>query len=193
MNSNQIILKKGKEISLLRKHPWVFSGAIQKKSNNLNDGDIAEVFSYDGSFLGTGHFQNGGSISVRIITFEKVPIDQSFWDGIISNAYSYRKSLFLPNEQTNCYRLIHGEGDSMPGLIVDVYNDIVVIQCHSVGIHKSIDNISKALLATISEKIDTIYVRAKDTLPEQYALEISDEYVRGSKEATLVLENNVIS
>ena len=146
----------------------------------------------DGKYLGTGHFQNGGSISVRIITFQPVNIDQDFWNGVMLNAYKYRKSIFLPHKNTNCYRLIHGEGDGLPGLIVDVYNDIVVIQCHSIGIHKSIQNISKAVTASLSEKIDSIYVRAKDTLPEQYASDISDGFLKGSKEETNVYENNII-
>ena len=192
MNYNQIILKKGKEISLMWCHPWVFSGAIQKMDKNIADGTLVNVLASDGKYLGTGHFQNGGSISVRIITFQPVNIDQDFWNGVMLNAYKYRKSIFLPHKNTNCYRLIHGEGDGLPGLIVDVYNDIVVIQCHSIGIHKSIQNISKAVTASLSEKIDSIYVRAKDTLPEQYASDISDGFLKGSKEETNVYENNII-
>lgn len=192
MDYSQIILKKGKEISLLRSHPWVFSGAIQKTDKNIKDGDLVKVVSSDGRFLGTGHFQNGGSIAVRIISFQEMIIDQNFWNNIILNAYKYRKSIFLPDTNTDCYRLIHGEGDGIPGLIIDVYHDIVVIQCHSIGIHKSVEDISNALLTSISEKIDSIYIRAKDTLPEQYALEISDEFVRGFKNETTVKENNIL-
>ena len=176
----------------MRCHPWVFSGAIQKMDKNIADGTLVNVLASDGKYLGTGHFQNGGSISVRIITFQPVNIDQDFWNGVMLNAYKYRKSIFLPHKNTNCYRLIHGEGDGLPGLIVDVYNDIVVIQCHSIGIHKSIQNISKAVTASLSEKIDSIYVRAKDTLPEQYASDISDGFLKGSKEETNVYENNII-
>lgn len=191
MNYPQIFLKKGKELSILRKHPWVFSGAIQRIDQNIADGDLIEVLAYDGSFLGIGHFQQAGSISVRIISFSNLQINQDFWNNIILNAINYRRRISLPSSTTNAYRLIHGEGDGLPGLIVDIYNDIAVIQCHSNGIHKSADQIGKAISKLMSETINTIYVRTKETLPDHYDQENENEFLIGNNEETIITENNI--
>ncbi len=185
-------LKKGKEISLQRRHPWVFSGAISFIPKDLSDGTIVNVLAYNDEFLGKGHYQGGGSISVRIISFEEQEIDQVFWNQIIKNAKQYRESLnLIDSVKTNTYRLIHGEGDGIPGLIVDIYNDIAVIQCHSIGVHKDNAFIGQAIRENFSAVINTIYVRSKDTLPEQYGATVSDGFSSGDKEETIVMENGV--
>jgi 23S rRNA (cytosine1962-C5)-methyltransferase len=191
MSTFSLKLKKGKELSLVRKHPWVFSGAIQQLPKGLGDGDIVDVYSYDQKYLGTGHYQGGGSISVRIVSFEQKDIDQSFWNQKIANAKKYRSCLNLPSDKTNTYRLLHGEGDGVPGLIIDIYNDIAVIQSHSIGVHKDADKIAKALIENFGSLINTIYLRCKDTLPEQYSLTVMDTFLLGEKEETIVSENNI--
>lgn len=191
MSNIAIILKKGKELSLLRKHPWVFSGAIQHLPKGLKDGAIVDVVAVDQQYLGTGHYQGGGSISVRIISFEQRAIDQQFWNDKISNAKKYRTALGIPSASTNTYRLIHGEGDGVPGLIIDIYNDIAVIQSHSIGVHMDASKIAQAISANFQDQIKSIYLRCKDTLPEQYGLTVSDTFLAGDQEETLVLENNI--
>lgn len=191
MSTFSLKLKKGKELSLVRKHPWVFSGAIQQLPKGLGDGDIVDVYSYDQKYLGTGHYQGGGSISVRIVSFKQKDIDQSFWNQKIANAKKYRSCLNLPSDKTNTYRLLHGEGDGVPGLIIDIYNDIAVIQSHSIGVHKDADKIAKALIENFGSLINTIYLRCKDTLPEQYSLTVMDTFLLGEKEETIVSENNI--
>ena len=190
MSNNIIILKKGKEVSLLRKHPWVFSGAILNIPKNLKDGDIAEIHTFDHKYVATGHYQSGGSISVRILSFENDIIDQTFWNQKIENAIVYRSRINLPNAITNTYRLIHGEGDGLPGLIVDIYYNIAVIQCHSIGMYKDAQNISIAIRLGLPD-LDTIYLRSKDTLPDHFANHIEDRFIVGNADETEVLENNV--
>ena len=191
MNTLSLKLKKGKELSLARKHPWVFSGAILQLPKGLADGEIVDVFSYNMQYLGTGHYQGGGSISVRIISFEQQIIDQDFWNLKISNAKNYRLRLSLPSENTNSYRLVHGEGDGVPGLIIDIYNEIAVIQSHSIGIHKDANKIANALSENFGNEISTIYLRCKDTLPEHYSLNLTDTFLKGNQEETIILENNI--
>jgi 23S rRNA (cytosine1962-C5)-methyltransferase len=185
-----ITLKKGKEGSLLRKHPWVFSGAIQSIPKNLQDGDVTEIQTFDKKYLATGHYQSGGSISVRVLSFENEEIDQTFWNHRIQIAVHYRSQINLPNSSTNTYRLIHGEGDGLPGLVVDIYHNIAVIQCHSIGMYKDADSISKAIQYALPD-LDTIFVRSKDTLPEAFANTIEDHCILGNESETIVSENNV--
>nr|MBP9055575.1 class I SAM-dependent rRNA methyltransferase [Saprospiraceae bacterium] len=151
-------LKKGKEVSLMRKHPWVFSGAIHSLPKGLKDGDIVEVCAADKSYLGRGHYQSGGSIAIRMITFEHVEINEAFWNEKIANAKKYRQALGLPSSATNTYRLIHGEGDGVPGLIIDIYNNIAVIQCHTLGVLKDASHIANALKHNFPNEVDTIYM-----------------------------------
>jgi 23S rRNA (cytosine1962-C5)-methyltransferase len=191
MNIHQLKIKKGKELSLHRNHPWVFSGAITFLPENIEDGDLVEVLSYNQTFLGIGHYQGGGSIAVRILSFSKKTIDITFWQEKISNAFHYRRSLGLLDDDTNTYRLIHGEGDGIPGLIIDIYKNIAVIQCHSIGIYRAAGQISEALIASLGESLDTVYLRCKDTLPEQYSQNISDMFLKGYQESTIVKENNI--
>jgi len=191
MQPPQIKLKKGKDTSLMRYHPWVFSGAIQNIPKNILDGDIVDIYSNDNQYLASGHYQSGASIAVRIITFEHEEIGNSFWNHKIESAINYRTNLMLPNQNTNTYRLFHGEGDGIPGLIIDVYNDIFVVQCHSIGVHKSILFISESLKKCFGANLDSIYIRAKETLPTPYNIDIADTFTYGSKAETIVLEHGI--
>lgn len=191
MHSNLLKLKKGKELSLQRNHPWVFSGAIQGLPKSLQDGDLVDVCSFDNTYLATGHYQGGGSIAVRVISFEKKEINQLFWNDKIANAYTFRQNLQIITSETNTYRLIHGEGDGVPGLIIDIYNDIAVIQCHSIGVHLSAGMIAEAINVQFEHSIESIYLRCRDTLPEQYSVTATDMFLKGNKEETNVSENGV--
>ena len=131
----QIILKRGKEESLLRYHPWVFSGAIHHAEGNISEGDVVRVCNANGDFIAIGHYQQG-SIAVRVLSFEDVSIDNSFWHHRLSNALKVRQRIGLASQSsTTAYRLVHGEGDQMPGLIIDIYGSMAVMQAHSIGMH----------------------------------------------------------
>ena len=132
---SKVYLKKKKDAAVRRNHPWIFSGAIQRKSKDLQDGDIVDVFTHDDIYLATGYYQDN-TIAIRILSFVKREIDFDFWLEVISKAFSLRQRLDLTeNARTNAYRLLHAEGDNVSGLIIDIYNDTAVIQCHSIGIH----------------------------------------------------------
>lgn len=191
-----VTLSSGKDQSLKRFHPWVFSGAIKKIKNHLGketeaaDGELVTVYSNKDEFLGMGHFQNG-SIAVRIISFtEQIP-DQEFWNSKIKSAIDYRKSLgLLSDSNTNVFRAIHAEGDGLPGLIIDFYNGTAVLQAHSIGMHKSKDNIVLALRNAMGEKLKAIYDKSFETLPENYKNEqTSFGYIFGEHTTDQVLEN----
>mgnify|MGYP001413896045 CR=1 FL=1 len=156
-------LKPGKEKSLERKHPWVFSGALTEDIKAIPEGSIAEVHDINGRYMGTGYVQYG-SIAVRIISFEQKPIDIDFWKAVINKAYKLRQSLNLFNSQTNCYRLMHGEGDGIPGLIIDMYAGTAVIQCHTSGIYLHLNSISEALKNVLGDALVAIYDKSKETL-----------------------------
>lgn len=156
-------LKPGKEKSLERKHPWVFSGALTEDIKAIPEGSIAEVHDINGRYMGTGYVQYG-SIAVRIISFEQKPIDIDFWKAVINKAYKLRQSLNLFNSQTNCYRLMHGEGDGIPGLIIDMYAGTAVIQCHTSGIYLHLNSISEALKNVLGDALMAIYDKSKETL-----------------------------
>jgi 23S rRNA (cytosine1962-C5)-methyltransferase len=139
-----ITIKKGREKSLQRKHPWVFSGAIQHVEGSPEDGDLVMVLSSNKQFLGLGHYQNN-SITVKVLSWQNAAIDQTWFDQKLEDAKAMRNSLGLPSEATNAYRLAHGEGDGLPGLIIDIYNDVAVIQSHSPGMTKALKLISRSL------------------------------------------------
>ena len=184
----KITLRPGKEQSCKRLHPWIFSGAIQKISATPKEGDLVEVFSADNEFLAVGHYQNS-SIAVRILSFEDIAIDQSFWNERIASAYNYRKLLGLTDStETNCYRLVHGEGDNLSGLIVDFYNGTAVVQCHSVGMYRNLDNIVLALKQTMGEKLAAIYNKSEGTLPFKGGIECKDGLLWGEITTELAKE-----
>lgn len=185
----KIILKKDKERSLLNFHPWVFSGAIAKFDPTLEDGETVEVFSTDNNYLATGHY-NKGSITVRLISFVQRVIDESFWDEKFAAAFEVRQQLGLTNsEHTTTYRLIHGEGDGLPGLIVDIYNNAAVIQCHSIGMYHNKNFISDALKKLFGSALKTIYNKSADTLHGSF--KPSNEFILGDEVSTVVKENDV--
>lgn len=188
MSYPRIILNKGKEFSLLRRHPWVFSGAIAKKDNNLQDGDLVEVFSNKQEFLGIGYYA-GGSIAVRLISFEATTIDEEFWYRKILKAYEYRKQLGILNEQTNVCRLFFGEGDGVPGLILDYYDGHVVIQAHSWGVYLQKDNIANAVKRVIGAGLKSLYDKSAETLSKHFSGKTENGFLFGSGGEIIVKEN----
>ncbi len=178
-NYKQIFLKKGKQESLLRNHPWVFSGAIARVSAPIEEGEIVDLFTAEGDFIARGHSQVG-SIAVRVLTFEQEQIDQKWWNSRIASALEVRQSLgLIDNPQTTCYRLVHGEGDNLPGLVVDVYGSTAVVQCHSVGMYMSLENIVEALKVNYREKLTAIYNKSSQTLPFKADIDDADGYLWG--------------
>lgn len=189
MDYPQLILHKGKEFSMQRKHPWVFSGAIDKKDGDLHDGDLVEVYSNKKEFLGIG-FYAGGSIAVRIISFKKVIIDDEFWFEKINQAWNYRLNLFILNEKTNVCRLFFGEGDGVPGLVLDYYDGHVVLQAHTVGVYFQKDNIVKALKKTLGKDLKSIYDKSSETLSKHFTGKIENRFLFGEHLEIIIRENN---
>ncbi len=176
----KIILRRGKEESLRRYHPWVFSGAIERSEGDPREGDLVDVYGRNGEFLGRGHCQIG-SIAVRILSFRQEEIDQSWWNDRIAGAYALRKALGLAESaDTTCYRLVHGEGDGLPGLVVDIYGRTAVIQCHSVGMYVVREQIAEALRTLYGKRLGAIYDKSSQTLPFNAGLDASDEYLYGT-------------
>ncbi len=170
----KIHLKKGREESLLRRHPWLFSGAIARIEGEPYEGDIVAIVSHSGETLGYGHFQIG-SIAVRVLSFDEAALSPLFWKERISAAYRQRVALSLKN--TNCYRLVHGEGDFLPGLIVDWYNGVAVVQAHSVGMFLSLEKISDALREVYGEQLKAVYDKSSGTAPFKAGLDLNDGYL----------------
>ena len=188
---NSILLKSGKEKSVFRYHPWIFSGAIAKTEGTLQEGDIVKVYSADRQFLAIGHYQIG-SIAVRILSFEDTVIDHNFWRTRITEAYRKRRSLGLTDSQTNnVFRLIHGEGDNLPGLVVDIYANVAVTQFHSVGMYLERENIAKAIVEVLGNQITAIYDKSESTLPFKAAIEPKNGYLYGQAKSFIALENGL--
>ncbi len=185
-----IILKPKKEESLQRFHPWVFSGAIQRIEGSPTEGELVEVLDFNRNFLAIGHFQIG-SIAVRVISFVNQTIDDQFFAEKIDNAYQIRKTFGLIGSQNNTYRLIHGEGDSLPGLIIDVYDDTAVMQAHSVGMHEIRQTLANAIVAKIPE-VKNVYYKSETTLPFKAPVTPEDGYLIGSQSNEInALENGL--
>jgi len=191
MTYPQIILKKNKEQSLKRRHPWVFSGAIEQLPSNIQEGDLVEVLDYHRNFLGIGHYQPD-SIAVRILSFNNETINQAFWNKKVETAYIKRKYLgLIDNSSTNVFRLIHGEGDELPGLIADYYNGVVVIQCHSAGMYLQRNAIAQAINNIIPE-IKAIYNKSFLTLPPLFNNKEPDGFLWGNHSNPIeIIENNL--
>jgi 23S rRNA (cytosine1962-C5)-methyltransferase len=188
MDFPKIILNKGKEFSLQRLHPWVFSGAIAKKDANLKDGDLVEVYSAQNNYLATGYYA-GGSIAVRIISFTKTTIDEDFWFGKINAAWQYRKQLSILNEHTNVCRLFFGEGDGVPGLILDYYDGHVVFQAHSWGVYVQKENIARAIGRTLGEALKSIYDKSAETISKHFVEKTVNGFLSGQEQEIIVKEN----
>ena len=185
--NKKIYLKHGKQESLLRNHPWVFSGAISRVSEEIEEGEIVDVFTSSGDFIARGHSQVG-SIAVRVLTFEDEAIDQQWWNGRIASALDVRHTLGLTeNPTTTCYRLVHGEGDNLPGLVIDIYDKTAVVQCHSVGMYLSLGEIVEALRANYGEKLTAIYNKSSQTMPYKAEVDVEDGYLWGSGEGEEVV------
>jgi 23S rRNA (cytosine1962-C5)-methyltransferase len=174
----KITLKPKKEESLQRFHPWVFSGAIQHIDGKPAEGDLVEVLDCNRAFLAIGHYQIG-SIAVRVISFEKKEVNNDFWATKIQLAYEMRKSIGLVNSTNNTYRLIHGEGDSLPCLIVDVYGNTAVMQAHSIGMHHIRQTLANAIVENVDE-IENVFYKSETTLPFKADISPEDGYLTGS-------------
>lgn len=186
---NIVQIHKNKINSIERKHPWVFSGAITSDTKELKDGDVVTVCDAKNRFLARGHFQHA-TISVRILTFEDQELNQDFFNQRIANAVELRNKLNLITKKSNICRLVHGEGDSLPGLIIDFYNGVAVIQCHSIGMYNSVELIAEALKAALGKTLTAIYSKSSDTLPQR--AEGKDAYLHGTCETPhLALEYGV--
>jgi 23S rRNA (cytosine1962-C5)-methyltransferase len=188
--SKIVQLYRKKTDSVLRKHPWVFSGAIDMASEDLADGDVVTVNDSNGKFLARGHFQHA-TIAVRVLTFTDEELDQSFYNQRIGNAFQVRQNLGLLSEMNSICRLVHGEGDSLPGLIVDFYNGVAVVQCHSIGMYNSLELITEGLKNALGKQLKAVYSKSSDTLPER--AEGKDGYLFGKcKTPHQAMENGVL-
>lgn len=189
----KLTLRRGKEESLLRRHPWIFSGAIYDTDGQPEEGDVVDVHTAEGNFIARGHC-GIGSIAVRVLTFdENEQIAAAFWRRRIGEAYQVRKALGLTDSQeTTCYRLVHGEGDNLPGLIVDIYGTTAVIQAHSVGMYIARTEIAEALKTVYGpDKLTAVYDKSAGTIPPKSGIEAVDGYLFGTSSAanTVVKEN----
>ena len=197
-----IILRKGKEESLGRFHPWIFSGAIHHtEGGKLEEGDLVEVLASDGRFLAIGHWQVG-SIAVRVLTFKKQPIDQAFWQKRLAAALDVRRAIGVAqmgnvqssifNVQCNdIYRLVHGEGDNLPGLVIDVYGSTAVMQAHSVGMHVCRKELAQALKEVMGESLQAIYYKSETTLPFKAQLGQENGFLYGESHDDVAKENGL--
>jgi 23S rRNA (cytosine1962-C5)-methyltransferase len=185
----RIILKSGKEQSVRRYHPWIFSGAIKKIIGEPVEGDLVDVYDNKDGFLAVGHYQPG-SIAVRILSFEKVEPDIDFFREKIRKAINYRKLTgIITDPEISVYRLIHGEGDGLPGLIVDYYNGVAVMQFHSVGFYRIRKEIASMLTGLMKDQIIAVYDKSESTLPHMSGITGTNEFIIGSSEPVIVKEN----
>ena len=185
----KLYLKRGKEESLLRFHPWVFSGAIAQADEDLKDGDLVRVLTNHGDFIAVGHFQMG-SIAVRVLSFRDVDIDADFWASRLASALKVRQSIGIAdNPQNNTYRLVHGEGDNLPGLIIDVYDRTAVMQAHSIGMHLQRKQIAEQLVKVMGSRIDNVYYKSETTLP--FMDDMENGFVYGGSDDNVALENGL--
>ena len=183
-----VTLKRGKEESLLRFHPWIFSGAIADIKGAPDEGDIVDVYTHDGKWIAVGHIQVG-SIAVRVLSFKQEPIDADFWFRRLSVAFEMRRSLGLTDrEDHNIYRLVVGEGDNLPGLVIDVYGHTAVLQAHSVGMHCNRMDIAEALMRVMGDRLNGIYYKSETTLPFKADIDRGNGYIIGGPSDDTPLE-----
>ena len=188
----KLILKKGRDESVRRFHPWVFSGAIAQILGNPKEGDLVAVHDAEGNYLACGHYQIG-SIAVRILSFSFDPLSPSFWTDAIGAAWKERQTLGFPGADTNCFRLVHGEGDGLPGLIIDWYDGVCVMQAHSVGMFRAKKRICEALQEVAGPSLKAVYDKSSGTAPFKAGLELMDGFIYRSPgfdaPETVVLEH----
>ncbi len=186
-----LFLRRGKSESLKRFHPWVFSGAIAGANGKLNEGDVVRIVSNENELMGYGHYQIG-SIAVRMLTFREEKIDHAFWVTRLSEALRLRNALQLTGRaDNNIYRLVHGEGDRLPGLVIDVYGKTAVMQAHSVGMHMSREQIADALIEASEGLIENVYYKSETTLPFKADLHQENGFLRGHDEGNVAVENGL--
>ena len=177
--TTKIYLHKGKEQSLLRKHPWVFSGAIRKMEGEPAEGDLVSVHTARGEFLGLGHYQPS-SIAVRLLSFEETVVSPDFWRKKIGDAFSLRQRLgLIDSPLTNTYRLVYAEGDGLPSLIIDVYGDTAVLQAHSIGMWQARLEIAQALKEVMGERLLAVYDKSAESLPAKAPVKVENGYILG--------------
>ena len=189
-----IYLKKGKEESLKRFHPWVFSGAISHfaEKGEIEEGEVVRVLTNEGEFIAVGHYQIG-SIAVRVLSFRDVEINADFWKTRLTSALNARLAIGIANKTDNdTYRLVHGEGDNLPGLIIDCYGKTAVMQAHSVGMHLARHEICKALVEVLSSHIENVYYKSDTTLPFKAELGQENEFIYGGSENNTGMENGLL-
>ena len=186
-----VYLKRGKEESLLRFHPWVFSGAIQRMDEGIGEGDLVRVLAENGGFIAVGHYQIG-FIAVRVLSFRDVEIDEKFWESRLASALQMRISIGIAdNPQNNTYRLVHGEGDNLPGLVIDCYGKTAVMQAHSVGIHVCRKEIANALMKVMGNRIEHVFYKSETTLPFKAELGQENGFIIGGSDDNTALENGL--
>lgn len=189
--SKNVILRRGKEESLKRFHPWIFSGAVMNLEGNPEEGDVVTVLDNQHNFLCQGHWQVG-SIAVRVLTFEQEPIDDAFWQKRLGEALGVRQAIGLADSEAgDTYRLVHGEGDLLPGLVIDVYGKTAVMQAHSVGMHVSREQIAVALKQVMGERLDSIYYKSETTLPIKAAIDGGNGFLLGESHTDVAVENGL--
>ena len=195
MELKTIVINKGKETAIERKHPWIFSGAINRIISETGEapisGELVEVVDHKNNFLAIGYFSDA-TIAIRIISFENEKINQAFWNKKIKSAFNVRKSLGLTdNSSTNMYRLMHAEGDGIPGLVIDFYAGTAVIQAHTIGVYNAIEEISKALQKVYGDKLIAVYNKSAESLAKQTDEVVENEYVFKNEEPQVIgLEND---
>ncbi|MGN0035704.1 MAG: class I SAM-dependent rRNA methyltransferase [Bacteroidaceae bacterium] len=191
MNYRKVYLRPGKEESLKRFHPWVFSGAIQRIEGEPEEGEVVSVHTAQGEFIAVGHFQVG-SIAVRVLSFQPEDIDTAFWRNRLAVAYEVRRCIGLTeNPQTNTFRLVHGEGDNLPGLVIDVYGKTAVMQAHSAGMHTDRHAIAEALAEVTGGRIENIYYKSETTLPYKADLGPENGFILGGSPDNVAMENGL--
>lgn len=191
MDYKKIILKPKKEESLRRFHPWIFSGAVAHKDSGLYEGEVVNVYTSNNEFIAVGHYQIG-SIEVRILSFEERRIDTSFWAEKLATAYDLRRSIGVVSPSNNAYRLVHGEGDNLPGLIIDIYGNTAVMQSHSAGMHDARMQIKDALQKVLGNALENIYYKSDTTLPYKADLGAENDYILGGKNVSdIAVENGL--
>uniref|UniRef100_A0AB33J3N1 Class I SAM-dependent rRNA methyltransferase n=1 Tax=Prevotella sp. GTC17259 TaxID=3236795 RepID=A0AB33J3N1_9BACT len=190
MSYKSIYLKKGKEESLKRFHPWIFSGAIHHADEGIEEGEIVRVYTFDKAFIAVGHFQIG-SIAVRVLSFRDIEINHAFWASRLSDALTMRTRIGVVGSKNMTYRLVHGEGDLMPGLIIDCYGRTAVMQAHSVGIHLCRYQICEVLLEVMGGQLDAVYYKSETTLPFKADLGQENGFIHGCTDDDVTIENGL--
>ena len=186
-----IVLKRGKEESLKRFHPWIFSGAIAFADNNIEEGETVRVLNADNEFIAIGHFQVG-SIAVRVLTFEDIDIDEGFWCERLTSALEMRRLTGIADNPTNnTYRLVHGEGDNLPGLVIDCYGKTAVMQAHSVGMHRHRNVIAQQLVRVMGDRIEHVFYKSETTLPYKAGLGQENGFIVGGCNDNIAVENGL--